>query len=166
MMTDRPTTPELVITRTFDAPIGRVWDAWTQPGAIAQWLGPKGSTTHILDGDICPGGVLRTRMDTAHGSLLTAFFYREIVPTSRIVYEHCFLDESGALARPSFFPVWPLKLLTIVTLETRGAGTMVSVIWRPIDASSAELDAFAAQMSSMEGGWSVSFDQLGAHLSR
>lgn len=35
-------TKELVITRTFAAPRGRVFRAFTDPGQLAQWFGPVG----------------------------------------------------------------------------------------------------------------------------
>ncbi|HUU24615.1 MAG TPA: SRPBCC domain-containing protein [Methyloceanibacter sp.] len=33
-----------VIARTFNAPLDRVWKAWTEPEQMAQWWGPKGFT--------------------------------------------------------------------------------------------------------------------------
>jgi len=33
---------EIVIEREFDAPREKVWEAWTNPDLLKQWLGPKG----------------------------------------------------------------------------------------------------------------------------
>ena len=35
---------ELVITRTFDAPVALVWRAWSEPEHFSKWFGPKGLT--------------------------------------------------------------------------------------------------------------------------
>ena len=32
-----------VISRTFDAPLDRVWAAWTEPSRIGAWMTPRGS---------------------------------------------------------------------------------------------------------------------------
>ncbi len=46
----------LSLTRTFDAPIQLVWEAWTQPGHIAQWWGPKGMETKVVQHNFEVGG--------------------------------------------------------------------------------------------------------------
>lgn len=32
---------EIAITRVFDAPRERVWNAWTRPEQVKRWWGPK-----------------------------------------------------------------------------------------------------------------------------
>jgi len=164
MPNEQATVPELIVHRRFDAPIERVWQAWVQPEAIAAWLGPKGTETHVIESNIVTGGVLRSRMDMNGQSMFAAFFYREVTPPSRLVYEHCFADAQGAIVRPPFFEVWPLKLLTTVTFEPDAGGTRVQVSWRPLDATPEEHQAFAEQFASMNGGWAMSFDQLAEYL--
>ena len=39
---------EFTFGRTFDAPRERVWRAWTDAEALAQWWGPKGVTIRVL----------------------------------------------------------------------------------------------------------------------
>lgn len=169
MTTGRPAAGELFIERLFAHPIERVWDAWVTPEAVAIWLGPKGSTSHVIEGDIRPGGVLRMRMETEAWSMLTLFRYREVTRPHRLIYEHCFCDADGNLIRPVFFEVWPLKLLTTVTFEEMagedgGRRTRVTLRWRPLDATPEEERAFAENLSSMQGGLAGSFDQLEAYL--
>lgn len=33
---------DLVVTRIFDAPVERVWKAWSEPEAVREWWGPTG----------------------------------------------------------------------------------------------------------------------------
>ena len=43
-----PTTrPELVLTRTFEAPRSLVFKAWTDPRHVARWWGPHGFTNPV-----------------------------------------------------------------------------------------------------------------------
>jgi uncharacterized protein YndB with AHSA1/START domain len=34
----------VVIERTFDAPVGLIWQMWTDPDHFAAWYGPDGAT--------------------------------------------------------------------------------------------------------------------------
>jgi uncharacterized protein YndB with AHSA1/START domain len=46
----------LTLKRTFNVPVKLVWDAWTQPEHIAQWWGPKGMKTKIVEHNFGVGG--------------------------------------------------------------------------------------------------------------
>jgi uncharacterized protein YndB with AHSA1/START domain len=158
-------TPEFRIARNFDAPRQRVWDAWTKPDQLARWFGPKGVTTSVRSFDLRPGGILHARMDSPDGNGMWAkFIYREITAPARLVWEHGFADEAGEFAASPFGGPWPLRLLTTVLFADDGPGTSVTLTWSPLDATPEEEEAFAAMMSSMEGGWTGSLDQLDAFL--
>jgi uncharacterized protein YndB with AHSA1/START domain len=49
----------LVVTRPFDAPRERVFEAWTDPEQVDQWWGPNGFTTETDELDIREGGAWR-----------------------------------------------------------------------------------------------------------
>ena len=161
-MTDAQTAvPEFVITRRFAASRERVWDAWTKPELFTTWFGPKGVTTTLLTFDLRPGGMIHARMDNhGSGSIWGKFVPREIEEPVRLVWEHSFADADANIIQAPFFDVWPLRLLTTVVFEEAGEGTSVTVTWVPLNATPAEQEAFAGQMSSMTMGWGGSFDQL------
>jgi uncharacterized protein YndB with AHSA1/START domain len=50
---------DLVWERTFDAPLERVWSAFTDPTLIPRWWGPHGTTTTVVEMDVRPGGKWR-----------------------------------------------------------------------------------------------------------
>jgi uncharacterized protein YndB with AHSA1/START domain len=50
---------DLVFERTFDAPIERVWKAFTDPEAVPHWWGKHGTTTIVTEMDVRPGGKWR-----------------------------------------------------------------------------------------------------------
>jgi uncharacterized protein YndB with AHSA1/START domain len=47
---------EIVITRVFDVPRERVFEAFTDPAQVGHWWGPTGFTTTIHEMDVRPGG--------------------------------------------------------------------------------------------------------------
>jgi uncharacterized protein YndB with AHSA1/START domain len=90
-MTDAVTAHEITIRRVLDAPLGEVWDAWTQPAQLAAWWGPPAWSTPP-DGvtlDLRPGGAMRvTSVSDEDGTeMTTTGFFTEVVPHERLVFE-------------------------------------------------------------------------------
>src|SRR5205085_2306725 len=50
---------ELTITRMFDAPRALVFKAWTDPGQVKSWWGPRDYPAMHLEMDVRPGGAWR-----------------------------------------------------------------------------------------------------------
>ena len=63
----------ITMKRTFDAPRQLVWEAWTQPGHIARWWGPKGMTTNIKKHDFREGGEWEYTMPMPNGKEFLTF---------------------------------------------------------------------------------------------
>ncbi|MCA8880614.1 MAG: SRPBCC domain-containing protein [Rhodobacteraceae bacterium] len=161
-MTDAPL---FSITRIFNAPRSRVWNAWTTPEALAQWFGPKGSSGTILEFDLRPGGEWRGRMDAPDGSAMySKFVFREVEPMSRLVWVHGFADAAGNRIRAPFAQQFPLEMLATVLFADLGDRTRIDLSWAPLDATPEEEAFFAGMMTSMTGGWSGSFEQLDEYL--
>lgn len=77
----------LRLVRVFQAPRERVWRAWTDPGQMKHWFGPRGFTTPSIELDLRPGGRYRIAMQPPEGGVfhLNGVF-REVVPPERLVY--------------------------------------------------------------------------------
>jgi uncharacterized protein YndB with AHSA1/START domain len=58
----------LSLKRTFDAPLKLVWSAWTKPEHIAEWWGPKGMKTEIVEHNFKVGGTWKYSMKMPDGS--------------------------------------------------------------------------------------------------
>ena len=158
-------TPEFIITRRFEAPIERVFRAWADVEQMAQWSGPQGSRTVVLSGEVAVGSELFARAETngeAYAHTVTR--YIEVEPERRLVWEQSFADEHGNKVEPAFAPGWPITLRTTVDFEAVGDATQVTLRWQPVDATPEQEAIFAANMASMEGGWSGSFEKLDAFL--
>ncbi len=77
---------DILITRVFDAPRELVWKAWTQPGHVERWFGPRGFDTEAPELDLRVGGRSRYVMVGPDGKRYPcAGVFREIVPLERIV---------------------------------------------------------------------------------
>ena len=158
-------TPCFTMTRTFNAPRARVWSAWTTPEALAQWFGPKGSSSEILCYDLRPGGEWRGRMEAPDGNAMySKFIFREVDPMSRLVWVHGFADAAGSRIRAPFAQQFPPRDADYGAVRRRGRQNQGRF---QLDAARrvAEEEAFFANMmASMSGGWSGSFEQLDEFL--
>ena len=134
------TSPELVITRRFDAPRALVWQAWTNPAHATRW-GPAGFTTPERTVPTHPGGAWHALMISPdgkpyrqHGVLL------EIVPLERLVYTFIW-DESP-----------DVEMVVTVTFADRGEQT--EMVFRQTGFAS------VAERDGHRGGWTEAFDAL------
>jgi uncharacterized protein YndB with AHSA1/START domain len=76
----------VTLKRTFNAPIKLVWEAWSQPGHIAQWWGPKGMTTKIIEHDFKVGGKWKYSMKMPDGNdFISEGVYLEIIEFEKII---------------------------------------------------------------------------------
>jgi uncharacterized protein YndB with AHSA1/START domain len=60
-------TKEITFDRTYDAPLTRVWQAWTEPDQLRQWWGPEKTTITDCDIDLRVGGTIRVVMEAGEG---------------------------------------------------------------------------------------------------
>lgn len=92
------------LTRMYDVPLSAVWDAWTQPDAVAQWWGPRGFTLTTHSHDLQTGGHWHYTMHGPDGTdYENTTQYLEVVPLQRMVYDH-----GGHRDRPPLFRVHAL----------------------------------------------------------
>src|SRR5947209_10156557 len=82
-----PTDREIVITRVFDAPRKRLFEAYTNPKHLSQWLlGPPGWTMPVCEADVRPGGAWHFVWRKADGAeMAMRGVYQEVKPPERIV---------------------------------------------------------------------------------
>ncbi len=156
-----------VINRSFAAPIETLFEMWTDPRHLAQWLAPSGFGMRFLKSDIRPGGASFYLMTNGEGlTMYGRASYLELERPRRIVYTQQFSDEHEGVTRHPMAPTWPETMLTVVTLAEEGPDrTRVTVEWEPSGATTPEeLATFVNGRRSMTQGWTGSFDQLEAHL--
>jgi len=83
----------LRITHTLYAPIEDVWDAWTNPESMKQWLSPEGMTTPDASVDLKVGGAYRVIMEGKNmpnpdhnGQMAVGGEYLEIEKPTKLVF--------------------------------------------------------------------------------
>jgi uncharacterized protein YndB with AHSA1/START domain len=160
-----PAEEAFVLTRELDAPRELVWRAFTEPGHLIHWWGPKGFEVRECKVDLRPGGLFRYALRSPDGQdMWGRFVYREITPPERLVYIVSFTDERGNIARHPWSPTWPLQVLGTLTFAEQGGRTTVTIRWSAHEASEEERATFAAGRDSIRGGWTGTMDQLAAYL--
>jgi uncharacterized protein YndB with AHSA1/START domain len=160
-------TDKFVINRSFDAPIDRVFDMWTDPRHLAQWLPPSGFTMKFLKADIKPAGSSFYSMPGGNDvKMYGKAHYREIIKPHLIAYTQEFCDESGKTSRHPMAPTFPETFLTIINLaEEDGNRTRVTVSTEVYgNASDVERETFHQSKAGMTIGWTGSFDKLEEYL--
>jgi uncharacterized protein YndB with AHSA1/START domain len=102
---ERKSDRELVVTRTFDAPVHIVFEAWSNPELFKRWWVPKSAGMSLVscDMDIRTGGTYRLVFRHPAFDQPMAFFgtYKEVTPNKRLVWTN---DESdqGAVTSVTF----------------------------------------------------------------
>ncbi len=156
---------EFVISRTFDAPRGVVWRAWTEAEELKKWFGPKGCTLPHARMDFRPGGIFHYAMRTPDGKEMWGkWIFREIVIPERLVLVSSFSDAQGGITRHPLSDTWPLETLSTTTFEERGGKTVITIRWSPLHASVPEFSTFDGAHESMRIGWGGTFEQLANYL--
>ena len=109
-----PTDLDIVFTRVVDAPRRVVFDAFTNPKHVPNWLvGPDGWTMPVCEIDLRPGGAWRYVYRKANGEEMTLHgSYREVAPPERLVHTD------------SWGPEWPETVNTMILTESAGQTTI------------------------------------------
>ncbi|NJL31235.1 MAG: SRPBCC domain-containing protein [Phycisphaerales bacterium] len=138
----------LTISRTFDAPIQLVWDAWTCREHLTRWFCPKDFSVLSFESDLREGGQWRSVMRGPDGSEYIHFgTFREIMSPHRLVLTHAWEQNHQEPTAET--------VITVTLVENGGRTTM-----------SFEQIGLATEASrdSHGGGWGEAFDNLAAHV--
>jgi uncharacterized protein YndB with AHSA1/START domain len=127
MIGDMTPTRNLVVTRIFDAPIEKVWKAWTDPGYVMRWWGPKGFTSPLAIMDFREDGTslvcMRAPKEYGGQDLYNTWTYQKIVPLQRIEFILNFSDKDGGKLDPAKMGMpagIPKDVPHVITFRTAG----------------------------------------------
>ena len=142
---ETPTDTTIVITRVANAPRKSVFEAWTNPKYIREWmLGPPGWTMPVCELDLRVGGAWRYSWRREDGSEMTMTgTVREVKAPEKLV------------TTERWGPEWPETTNSLVLTEAGGKTTMTLTITYP----SKEARDAAAQ-TGMKEGLDASFERL------
>ena len=81
--------PVFTIARHFTAPLERVYAAFADPEKMAHWSGPKGSTYHLVSGEVAEGKTSIAGITSGPApDMLTLCLWRELRRPSRVPLTH------------------------------------------------------------------------------
>jgi uncharacterized protein YndB with AHSA1/START domain len=139
---------EIVMTREFDAPRPLVFDAFTKPEFVRQWLlGPPGWTMPVCEIDLRVDGRYRYvwKKESKGVSMGVSGVYREVSSPARVVHTERF-DEAWYAGE---------ALITTEFVETpAGTSVTMTMLLESREARDGVLK------SGMESGVGVSYDRL------
>lgn len=156
MTQDDGSSDAVVIERSFDAPVGLIWQLWTDPEHFKAWYGPDGATIPVANMDVRVGGtrLVCIEMQTPRGPMQMWFTgeYRDVVPNERLVYTEAMSDEHGNVSSPTDMGMpdgHPTMTEVRVEMEDLGGSTRVVMTHSGVPGDSAGAS-----------GWAMALDKL------
>jgi uncharacterized protein YndB with AHSA1/START domain len=150
----------VVIERTFDAPVGVIWQLWTDPDHFKAWYGPTGATIPVAKMDVRVGGtrLVCMEMQTPNGPMSMWFTgtYLVVEQNERLVYTESMSDENGNVSDPS----------EVGMTEGHPTTTEVHVELTEIDGRTRMTMTHVGIPDDSPGqaGWIMAFDKLAAYV--
>jgi uncharacterized protein YndB with AHSA1/START domain len=141
MTAKREVEAQVELRRLLPATPEEVFDAWTRPELMMEWLAPRPLTTPVARVDLREGGAYRIEMQAADGARHVATgTYLEVVPGERLVF------------------TWgwegPNRRETLVTIELHRRGDETELVLRHARFASAE------ERDSHRDGWTSALEKL------
>lgn len=146
---EKPSDTELVATRTFDASREVVFNAWTNPEHVPNWmLGPGDWTMPVCEIDLREGGEWHFVWRGPDGEdMEMRGEYVEVDPPKRLVNTEDWGED------------WPETVNEVVFTDEDGVTKTVSTVTYP----SKETREKAIETGMLEG-WAQSYDRLDTYL--
>jgi len=123
-MRDTAKTFNVVVTRTFDAPVEEVWKAWNDSTQVMRWWGPAGFTSPLARIDFRVGGrslvCMRAPKEWGGRDMYNTWTYQKIDSLKRIEFIVNFSDKDGNKLDPAKMglpPGIPMDVPHIVTFK-------------------------------------------------
>jgi uncharacterized protein YndB with AHSA1/START domain len=113
----------LTITARFDAPIGRVWQVWSDPRQLERWWGPPMYPATVMEHDLAPGGTVTYYMTGPDGERHGGWFrVRAVDPPHNLELDAGVGDADG---RP--LPDTATAVIRVALSELAGGATQMTI---------------------------------------
>jgi uncharacterized protein YndB with AHSA1/START domain len=87
---------EMTLTRVINAPRDVIFRAWTDPGQVEKWWGPKDFTNPVCNVDASPGGKILIHMQAPDKAIYPMDGeFHEIIEPVKLVFTSAALDKHG-----------------------------------------------------------------------
>lgn len=166
-MDDIPENERFSISRLIDAPVEKVFAAWTKKEHLEKWWGTAGMTFGIEKLDLAPGGIFHYSMPVPNGpKLYGKFSYVEITPPKRLVFLTSFSDAEAGISRHPMAANWPLETVSFLSLEAEGHQTRLTLVGGAWNANADERKTYVEGFAGMTQGFSSSLESLANYLTK
>jgi uncharacterized protein YndB with AHSA1/START domain len=144
---------EIVLVRVLNAPLERVWRAWTDPVEVAKWWGPHGFKTTTDNREFKTGGIWKHAMIGPDGvKYPNSAKFVEIVDRQKIVFTNGGAGEN----------MDPVRFTATVTFKALG-GDKTELTMRQVFDTPEFRDTAVKVYGAVEGGRQT-MSKLAAHL--
>lgn len=115
----------MTVSATFDAPVERLWQLWSEPRQLERWWGPPDYPATVVDHDLTPGGAVSYFMTSPEGDKHRGWWKVLAVDAPHgLEFEDGFADDDG---NPNLeLPVSATRVSLAATADGRTAMTIVS----------------------------------------
>lgn len=157
-----------VINRSFNTDIETMFEVWTNPEHVMNWLAPTGFTGKYIKANISPGGESFYSMSGNGLTMYGKAKYIEVTKPHRLVYTQVFVDKDENISRHPMAPTWPETMKTTVSFHEEGPNqTRVTIEWEVHgEATPTEHETFKSAKGGMTQGWTGSFDKLEDYIAK
>jgi len=142
----------LRVSRIFEAPRARVFDAWTKQEQFFQWMCPPGVEITLCEIDVRRGGAWRIDGRNDRGVFSSSGVYLDVVRPERLVFTWAH-HADGDFSRPRGH-----ETTVRVEFHAIGARTELTLAHGPF--------ADSASFENHQRGWAGTFDKFVAFLGR
>jgi uncharacterized protein YndB with AHSA1/START domain len=157
---------KFILNRSFKCSKETMFEIWTSPDKISNWMAPAGCEMQFLKCDITPGGVNHYCMTVPGGQKMYGKTqYLTISKPDQIVYLQQFSDENENVTRHPMSATWPETMKTTIEFaseesEDNNKQCRVTITWECHEPTKEELDTFVEGRAGMTQGWTGSLDKL------
>lgn len=156
--------PEFTIDRTFEAPLQKVFDAYSKEEHLCNWWGSTPFDLVICELDFQVNGRFFYSLVSSSFKMHGVFDYLEIDKPNMIRFLNYFADKNGFPMRHPMSDTWPIKMLNTNTFKEIDGKTEMHISVTAYEANDVELKTFKDGLSSMEAGFKGTFDKLEKYL--
>jgi len=157
---------EITIVRQFNATRDRVFEAFANVTAMAEWWGPAEYPIAVLTFEFVPNGLFHYKMDMNGQAMYGRFIFGEIRKPELLEFTNAFSDENAGVTRAPFSATWPLEVFNRLTFTEEDGKTTITMKGYPVNATEEENDTFAKAQANLKQGFEGTFMQLEKYLKK
>lgn len=156
--------PEFTLSRTFEMPIQKVFDAYTKEEHLCNWWGSTPFDLTVCELDFQVNGRFFYGLSSTKIKIHGVFDYLEIEAPNMFRFINYFADSNGFPIRHPMIDTWPMKMMNTYAFKEEEEKTELLIRTTAFEAKKEELDTFKDRLSSMEAGFKGALDKLEEYL--